>query len=356
MYTGGEIMSRQLKDNFFNLIKDYFTFYLPNQKKFSAYTINSYRDTMNSLLDFIVDYLDIDIMDVEFKIITVDVMNAFIKKIESNGNSDSTINQRISAIRSFYKYASIMDITKVIYRNEICKIPLRKVNITRKKLDYLKVEHIQLLMEMPNTNVKIGVRDLCIIAILYDGGLRISELKEAKVNDVHVDSGKSYITVKGKGKKYRNVPLSDKTINIFKKYFDIYYEQKADNEDYLFYTIIHENKNKMSDDNINAILKKYAKKAHMIDSSFPLNIHAHIIRHSRAMHLYQGGVELPLVSQWLGHEQIQTTLIYAYADTEMKRKAIEKAEIINKNNNQEDYEVFKGSDKEEVLKRLYGLK
>ena len=78
----------------------------------------------------------------------------------------------------------------------------------------------------------------------------------------------------------------------------------------------------MSDDNVRKFLKKHGDMARKICLEVPENIHPHLWRHSRAMHLYQHGMDLTLLSQWLGHTNLETSLIYAYADTEQKRRAI----------------------------------
>ena len=99
----------------------------------------------------------------------------------------------------------------------------------------------------------------------------------------------------------------------------------------------------------------YAKKAHMICPEVPEKIHPHIWRHSRAMHLYQHGMDLTTLSQWLGHVNLSTTLIYAHADTEMKRKAMEEATgdyFPRVSAEKSPYDV----NDDAVLKRLYGLK
>lgn len=110
----------------------------------------------------------------------------------------------------------------------------------------------------------------------------------------------------------------------------------------------------MSDDNVRKFLKKYGEVARMNCLDVPENVHPHLWRHSRAMHLYHHGMALSLISQWLGHSNLETTLIYAYADTEQKRKAIEKSmgrEVVAG----VDMPKYRISD-EEILKRLYGLK
>lgn len=132
-------------------------------------------------------------------------------------------------------------------------------------------------------------------------------------------------------------------------------EQHLSNE-YLFYSTTHDTRNHITDAAIRKIIKKHANAARDICSEVPSDMYPHLWRHSRAMHLYQHGMDLTLISQWLGHSSIETTLIYAHADTEMKRKAIEKANgnaVFNsiKSNNSR----FVVSD-EERLKKLYGLR
>ena len=110
----------------------------------------------------------------------------------------------------------------------------------------------------------------------------------------------------------------------------------------------------MSDDNVRKLLRLYANSARRACPSIPTNLHPHHFRHSRAMHLYQHGMELALVSQWLGHANLETTLIYAHTDTEMKRRAIEKAssDIYGVNARSAVPDVLD----DDTLKRLYGLR
>jgi site-specific recombinase XerD len=109
----------------------------------------------------------------------------------------------------------------------------------------------------------------------------------------------------------------------------------------------------MSPDNTESFIKKYGEAAQKICPSIPNRVHPHQLRHSRAMHLYRNGMQLPLLQQFLGHSEMQTTLIYAYADTEMKREAIEKAD--KKSNMKSPQEsIWKNDD--EMIRKLCGLK
>ena len=107
----------------------------------------------------------------------------------------------------------------------------------------------------------------------------------------------------------------------------------------------------MSIDNVEKFVKKYGEMAKEICNEVPKRVHPHQLRHTRSIHLYRGGMPLALLSEFLGHVEIETTRVYAYADTEMKRKAIEKATINDDNLKEEPIWI----NDEETLKKLYGL-
>lgn len=111
----------------------------------------------------------------------------------------------------------------------------------------------------------------------------------------------------------------------------------------------------MSADNVQRFMKVYEKSAQCVDRTLP-HLHPHLFRHRRALHLYIAGVPLPLVAEWLGHSNLETTLIYyAQASLEMKRKAASKLADDDKSVFREDI-TFKYADDEEILKKLSGLK
>ena len=191
--------------------------------------------------------------------------------------------------------------------------------------------------------------------LLYDSGARVDEMLNAKICDLRAESTAT-ILLFGNGKKYRQVPLSAKTVGHYKKYLQRFHPgEDAKSREYIFYTIHRGERFRMSDNNVRNFMRRYGNEAREVCPKIPEIVHPHMFRHSRAMHLYQGGMVLTLVSQWLGHANLQTRLIYAHADTEQKRKAIELAEHsgspTRKSPSTDRYTV---SD-EETLKKLYGL-
>ena len=134
---------------------------------------------------------------------------------------------------------------------------------------------------------------------------------------------------------------------------DSVYHQGSSYEDYLFYTTRKGVRSQMSSDAAQAFIKKYGDKARATLTDLP-HLYPHLFRHTRAMHLYMAGMPLELVSQWLGHSQMETSLIYARATTEMKRKAINKISSAENSVFKGD-EKFKYADNEFVIQQLYGL-
>lgn len=173
--------------------------------------------------------------------------------------------------------------------------------------------------------------------------------------DIVTNCGAPYVVIRGKGKKIRTVPIMDETVQHFRSYCRRFGIDTYDKSAPLFYTMIHGEKCRMSDDNVARFIGKYADMARKSCAEVPKHVTPHMWRHSRAIHLYRKGVPLPLISEWLGHSNMETTLIYAYADTEMKRTAIEKATATNHPlYKQKETETTEGDN--DNLRRYCGLK
>ncbi len=187
---------------------------------------------------------------------------------------------------------------------------------------------------------------------LYDTGARIQEALDVKICDLRIDKTPT-VTLHGKGGKIRVVPLMKDTVEHLKNYMGVFHKDETwFSPEWLFYVERKGIRSAMCDDTARLRIQKYAEQARESCPDVPERVHPHLWRHTRAMHLYQHGMDLTLISQWLGHKQVETTLIYAYADTEAKRKAIEKAMGSDSSGTKPgNYTV----DDEETLKRLYGL-
>lgn len=304
------------------LITSFFTEYLSNVMGYSENTIKSYRDTFILLFSYADEKhlcpkgrIGIDIFKKENII-------SFLDWLESTRNASvSTRNQRLAALKSFCKYASANAIEYLDIFQQILNIKPKKG--TSKTVDYLSVDAVSALLKQPDITTKNGLRDLALLSLLYESGCRVQELINTKVGDISLCLPAT-ITVTGKGNKVRIIPLSTNLIAIIRKYMNEY--QKRNPAHYLFTN--HQNA-PLTRSGVKYILDKYVSRAKKVDATIwgNANVHPHVMRHSKAMHLLESGVNLIYIRDFLGHSSVTTTEIYAKSNPEIKRKFLEEAAL-----------------------------
>ncbi len=348
-------MSKLKDDGLFRTIRNYLKVYLPEQRNCSRHTVTSYKTALNQYLDYITDIKKIPLREVTFDCFNVGNVSAFLDYIETNQEvSAKTRNQRLQALKAFLKYSSALDSATAALFMDIQKIPLKKLP-EKNRIEFLSEKAIAAILAVPDASKERDFRNLAIMILMYDTGARVQEITNLKVKDLRLTDSTPVVNLFGKGRKHRTVPLMENTFLQMKKYLSIFHPEEDEySEEPLFYVVRHQLRSAISTDSIRIFLQKYASIAKNSCKDIPDSIHPHMIRHSRAMHLYRHGMDLMLISQWLGHSNISTTLIYAHADTEMKRSAIEKAtrEISLPDCYPDKYDI----NDEAILKKLYGLK
>jgi site-specific recombinase XerD len=195
-----------------------------------------------------------------------------------------------------------------------------------------------------------------MMLLMYDTAARIQEILNVCLCDIRLGKTPTII-LHGKGLKIRTVPLMKQTVEHFENYIKIFHSGESEySKQPLFYGDWHGEKSALDASTVRKMIAGYGKTAREKCADIPPKVHPHLFRHSRAMHLYQHGMDLTLISQWLGHAQLDTTLVYAHADTEQKRKAIELATAqggpLKDKLNSERYTISE----DDILKKLYGLK
>lgn len=324
------------------------------QREAAAHSLNtqkSYREAINLLLLYFKMERGLEYANVGFEDITYSNITGFLEWLsKSRGCSPATVNLRLMAIRSFTKYAGILDSGKIYMQVEVGNISIRKTPGT--VVEFLTVPALETLFEQPNRFKTNGYRDFCFMRLMYDTAARCQELVDAKIHDLIIRKTHATICLAGKGNKLRIVPISPSVVELLKTYLDkAHPTEQRQSDDYLFFTTHHGCKNRMSTDAVNLFMKKYGETARRACPEVPERVHPHQLRHSRAMHLYRAGMPLVLLSEFLGHADVNTTRIYAWADTEMKRQAIQK---VSKATAEDSIEPIWAND-EEMIKRLYGL-
>lgn len=313
-----------MKNNsFWKKLREYFGIYLPKQRNSSEKTIDSCHMAWNLLLRYLLQEKSIPASKLKFESFTAALLTEFLDTMESQrGWKASTRNNRLSCIRSFFKFAAYTCPEVYTVYAGLCTIPLKKGINNSHVVSHMSKEAIAAIIDCTDMNVPKGLRDRFFLTLMYDTAARDGEMLRLKLSDINVDN--ATVCLFGKGGKPRLVPVSKETMKMFDRYKSLFHMDSVQ-DSYLFYTRHQKEKTPMSDDNVARFLKKYADRARTKDIHIPDNVHPHMLRHSRAMHLYQNGMPLAMLSEFLGHEDPETTLIYAYADTEMKRQAILKA-------------------------------
>ena len=310
--------------DFAKYLSDFMTIYLINERGFSNNTIKAYRDAFVQLISYMETYKKLSINKLTLADITKENVVAFLDWIEIERHcSVSTRNGRLAAIHSFIKYVQRVHPDNLYEFQRVLAIKSKKHNMA--KINYLTIEGIKLLLEMPDKSSRHGRRDLALLSLMYDTGCRVQEIADLVVENVHL-SNPSFIMIKGKGKKIRNVPMLQEQTTILRQYMQE--NGLMDNMFRPYPLFMNSHREKLTRGGITHILKKYVEKARKVNPDvIPEVVSCHSLRHSKAMHLLQGGLNLVYIRDILGHVSIQTTEIYARADSKQKREALEKAAI-----------------------------
>lgn len=306
--------------NLFLMLHNFFWVYLVSYRAASKNTIRSYKQAINQFRLYLQESHGISFKTMDFTCFTRDNVYGFLTYLRNVKKlTVSTLNQRLAAIKAFLKYCGDEDISVANYYTAVTKIHKFKGEKSP-KVEYLSQSQLKILFSTPDFSTRLGRRDRFIMILLYESGARIDEFLNIKIEDI-IKSDITQLRLFGKGRKERYIPLFGTVIEHLNEYLSEFHKSPSGN-DYLFYTVHDHQHTAMSAENVDYLLKKYAKKAIEIDSAFPANLHAHILRHSIAMAMYKKGVPLSYIKDFLGHSDISSTSIYAYADSDTIAAAI----------------------------------
>ncbi len=308
--------------DFAEYLESFFTDYLGAEQGVSKHTVRSYRDTFILLIDYMSNNQGIPIDKLVMLNLNRDVILSFLNWLQDNRkNSSSTRNQRYAAIRSFFEFLERKDPTRLATWQSIRSIKLKKTPAST--VNYLTVDGIKCLLDQVPTNNRHGRRNLTMLSLLYESGARVQELVDLTPSCLRLDKP-ALVRLHGKGNKTRIVPLRDKQVEILTTYLqENRLNTPSQGERPLFFNSRGTN---LTCSGVTYILKIYAAMARVVHPELiPEQISPHSLRHSKAMHLLQAGVNLVYIRDILGHVSIQTTEIYARADSKLKRESLEKA-------------------------------
>lgn len=342
-----KLSSANSRERFWSISKEYISHQLPDIQKASPNTVEAYRTGLNKFIDYLEEHIKIRRADLTFEAFSRDHIKSYMDwMINVKKYADKTCNLRLTAIHSLLEYAGYEENVDImpIY---LSARSVSGVQIKNKPIEYFEKNQMKALLGAPNPNTKIGRRNRMMLILYYDTGARNSELIELTCNQVHLNSEVPYITILGKGRKYRNLPLMDRTIDHLRKYLKEFHEENAGSTP-LFYATTYGKKHRLSNDTVENMIKKYSAKCVADGISMPDKPICHMIRKTRAMDLYNSGMPLTHIQQLLGHENLSTTSgFYAFVTLETLAESMKSVNLSSCNN--------KKWDNEEVLKQIYKL-
>ncbi|HUX57852.1 MAG TPA: site-specific integrase [Bacteroidales bacterium] len=310
--------------DFAKSLSAFLTKYLAGERNYSINTVLAYKDTFVQFITFMKEQKNVAVQKLSLECITKDVVIDFLDWIQENRHcSNATWNCRLAALRSFFSYLQY-EYPEMLY--EWQKILSIKVKRNEKRsINYLTTDGIKLLLEQPDMSTRSGLRNLALLALMYDSGARVQEMIDLTPSSVRLESP-CIIKLIGKGRKARIVPLQEEQTIFLKKYMKENHLLESYANQYPLFS--NSRNEKLTRAGVTYILNTNADLARKINATMiPETISCHSLRHSKAMHLLQAGVNLVYIRDLLGHVSIQTTDIYARADSKQKREAFEKAYV-----------------------------
>lgn len=311
------------KTDFALHINGFLSRYLPGQRNLSPNTITSYRDAFKLFLLFCETDKKMKADKIRISDLTPELLTQYLVWLERVRNCGvGTRNQRLAAFKSFFHYVSSIQPEHLLNCQRILDLPMKKA--ARREMNYFSPEGLHLLLRQPDTRTPKGRRDHALLVLLYDTAARVQEIIDLCVRDVRLEQPAT-VTLYGKGRKTRVIPITAKTASIMERYFQ---EQgwagKIGALD--FPVFMNNRKCKLSRAGVAYILSKHVKSMSIKNSyHVPGSVSPHCLRHTKAIHLLRSGVPLIYIRDILGHASVITTEIYAKVDAEEKRKALEDA-------------------------------
>ncbi len=297
------------------LMQDFFQQRLVAQRGASAQTIASYRDAFELFLRYAEQRTGRSPSALTLEDLDAPIVLTFLDHLETErGNSPRTRNLRLTAIRSFLRYASVRDPTALPIAQRVLAIPTKRFD--RPILGFLSREEVQFLLDAPDRTTWSGQRDAVLFAVLYNTGARVSEITGLRRADVLLDRACA-LHLHGKGRKERVVPLWKSTAAQLRQWLPRIHTSP--------HTPVLPNRAgaRMSRSGVEHRLRVAVTTASKrCPSLVGRRISPHTLRHTTAMHLLQSGVDITVIALWLGHENPATTHLYVEADLAMKEAAL----------------------------------
>ena len=297
---------------FYELLRRFFTEYLPQTVNASPHTVTSYKCAFRLLFNYFEEKTDVKSSGITFELLDFDQMNAFFDWLmDERKNNRTTAKQRMGALASFADYAQSRNLdAAIVFRTSLEKIAKKSFRRTKgKQRSSFSREELKILFSLPDTSLKLGFRDLVLLVVMYSSGARAQEICDLRVKDVaHDEKDNAILTFTGKGEKTRRVKITYDASRLLDKYIAYRKIQKLPDT----YVFPSQRNSHMSVPAVEEIFAKYVNRGKEQHPDLFCNgpYTPHVMRHTTATHLIEAGVSLPIVKNILGHSSIQTTQVY----------------------------------------------
>ncbi len=289
--------------------------YLSVERNASKHTITSYRNDLESFLEFTTEVNDSDIESVDITTITRLNIRLWLGDLSDQGLAKTSIARKVAALRSFFKYC--------FKRGHIDKNPAHLLVVPKKEQTLPKtatIEDIGRMMDAVDIDSVKGLQDRAILELFYGTGMRLSELTGLNLTDI--DLKQNQVTVKGKGNKQRIIPLGKTVAGILEEFIDkrteLYGDQTdADARKALF---IAPSGQRMYDRSVRYMVEKYLERTSEVTQKSP-----HVLRHSFATHMLDNGADIRIIKEFLGHANLAATQVYTHTSMERLKNVYEQA-------------------------------
>jgi integrase/recombinase XerD len=285
-------------------------------RNLSRNTQKSYRDAIRLLLRFIAERYGIAPTHLTVEDVTAEVVRNFLTYLEKkHHNSPATVNQRLTAIHSLFRFISHSVPELVDLATQVEAVPLRKTIVPT--ISYLEKKEMDAFLATPDRGRLQGQRDYALLLFLYNSGARASEAAHVTVGDL--DLGTSpFVRILGKGRKIRLCPLWPHTAKTLRALLG--HRLEGPREAAVFLNVRGAPITRFG---IHTLVERIAERAcKQMPSLQEKSVSPHVIRHSTDCHLLRAGVDINTIRDWLGHVSLETTNRYAKVDLEMKAKAL----------------------------------
>lgn len=312
---------------FLKQLAGYFDTYLPQNKKCSRNTIAAYADGFVQFFQFFqeqkgkVHYL------IDYTDLTPQLFDSFVLWMQNERNySAASQKQRMSALTSFLKYASRREMSALNALNGASSAQTPK--IPNAHFPYFSVNEIKILLRLPQCNGKAGCRDIVLLSLMYDAGARAQEVCDLCIGDITIGKT-SKCKLHGKGNKTREIPISQDVAKLIKKYMKERSKNFTDNRNESFFP--SQRADKMTTACIRNLVHKYVTIARIENPTLftEEGYSPHSYRHSKAVHMLEAGVPLIYIRNFLGHETVSTTEVYARISQASVTKILAERSVAN---------------------------